>query len=259
MCRLAAYSGSEISLSDFLLSPSHSLYKQSWQAQEMHEATVNADGFGFAWRSVNAELLAYRSTLPIWSDSNLAALGSVLKSTLWLGNVRSATLSQGPTELNTQPFIADNVIYLHNGYIKPFTSETRAKLLALLSPDLVAQIHGNTDSEYLFALIRQAYQQDNDLLGAICNAVAKLSEFNLCAILGLIIYAGENLYLCRHALQTDCPSLYYSINGEGFPNATVVASERLDTGAGWRAVPEHAVLKLEKDKSSDELVITEHL
>jgi len=51
MCRLAAYLGTEITLSQFLQEPEHSLIKQSWAPKEMQDGTVNADGYGFAWLS----------------------------------------------------------------------------------------------------------------------------------------------------------------------------------------------------------------
>ena len=49
MCRLAAYLGTEISLSAFLQEHEHSLIQQSWAPKEMQDGTLNADGYGVAW------------------------------------------------------------------------------------------------------------------------------------------------------------------------------------------------------------------
>ncbi|MFB3089839.1 MAG: class II glutamine amidotransferase, partial [Gammaproteobacteria bacterium] len=69
MCRLAAYIGPEISLGRFLMEPSHSLLRQSWEPKEMDEAVLNADGFGFGWVNQSNKAAIYTNTYPIWSDT----------------------------------------------------------------------------------------------------------------------------------------------------------------------------------------------
>ena len=209
MCRLAAYLGPNINLATFLLEPAHSLYKQSWNAEEMQDATVNADGFGFCWLSKDKRPLSYKSTLPIWSDNNLTDLSTALHSSLWLANVRSATPGQVLSEANTQPFIKNDLIFLHNGFIKPFSNEIKSALIDHMDNDTRASIQGNTDSEYIFALIAQRYQQHHDIVLSITEAMQLVAEIdNISAMLNIIIYKDNTLYICRHAINAACPSLY---------------------------------------------------
>ena len=246
MCRLAAYIGAKISLERFLLAPSHSLFRQSWAAEEMQEATINADGFGFCWSSDEDRMLSYKSILPVWSDHNLPALGQCLKSGVWMANVRSATLGQGLSTANTQPFVADGLVYLHNGYIKPFSTGVKGALLESLSSGLRAEINGNTDSEYVFALIRQGFAREGKAAGAIREAMRLLESVcqGVEAMLNVALYAGGRLYVCRHAVNADCPSLYYTVGNERYPGGALAASERLDGSDGWRQVAEHSVMEL---------------
>ena len=240
MCRLAAYLGSEISLSEFLLEPEHSLIKQSWAPKEMREGTINADGFGIAWLNNNIPC-SYKNVLPIWSDTNLESLGLSLESSLWLANVRSATPGQGISETNTQPFIKDNLIFTHNGCFKPFNKEIKSRLLALLSNDIKTEINGDSDSIYLFALLQQHLEQEQNINKAIVNMMQDLESAcgdNVSALLNLIISDGSSLYACRHALNNDTPSLYYSLD----ENSIKIVSEPLDSNQEWISFPEHSVI-----------------
>jgi len=129
MCRLAAYLGTEITLSQFIQEPEHSLIKQSWAPKEMQDGTLNADGYGVTWLSNDNIPCTYKNILPIWSDTNLDNLGRSLSSRLWLANVRSATPGQGISEANTQPFVNDKLIFTHNGCLKPFNKGIKTSLL----------------------------------------------------------------------------------------------------------------------------------
>jgi len=78
MCRLAAYLGPAISLQQFLIDQPHSLYKQSWEPQELKYAKLNADGYGFGWYNRESAACTYTNPAPIWSDNNLPALAATL-------------------------------------------------------------------------------------------------------------------------------------------------------------------------------------
>lgn len=241
MCRLAAYLGPNITLSEFLLEPEHSLVKQSWAPKEMLEGTINADGFGFTWLTENKERCTYKNVLPIWSDSNLNGLGPSLSSSLWLAYVRGATAGQGINEANTQPFTNDNLIFTHNGRLNPFDKKVKASLLDTLSNEIRTEINGDSDSIYLFALLQQHMLSESNLTDAILSMMQALKSIcneEVIALLNFIISDGEKLYACRHALNKSCPSLYYSLN----KNSVKVASEPLSDEANWIALPEHSVL-----------------
>ena len=252
MCRLAAYLGPAIPLQQLLLAPPHSLYRQAWEPQELKYARLNADGFGFGWYGPEGAPSTYTSALPIWSDSNLPDLARTLTAPLWLAGVRSATPGNPVHQFNTAPFCDAQRLYIHNGFIRGFHYHVQPKITAMLSPEIAAGIHGNTDSEYLFACLRQLLLDDDSLglPGAIRQLFTLLTEMvtTHAALLNIIITDGVYLYATRHGLNHECPSLYYTTDDELFPGGQVIASERLTEDGFWQPVPEHHLLIIGSDK-----------
>lgn len=253
MCRLAAYLGPEISLGRFLMEPSHSLFRQSWEPKEMDEAVLNADGFGFGWVNQSNKAAIYTNTYPIWSDTNLTSLSDALRSRYWLANVRSATPGQQITQTNTQPFKIDQILFTHNGYIENFNPKIRSSFHDILDPSIQAGIQGNTDSEYLFALLRQQLIETPDIIQGIRNMLSGISDIitEEKVLLNLIVGDETRFYVLRHAINGQCPTLYFSIDEDIFPGAIIIASEALTESGKWQAVPEHSVTTISDNKTPD--------
>ncbi|GMR17808.1 MAG: ergothioneine biosynthesis protein EgtC [Gammaproteobacteria bacterium] len=253
MCRLAVYRGPEIPLEQLLLHPAHSLMKQSWGPQEMREGKLNADGYGFAWFDRQNKPSAYTNPMPIWTDPNLPALGRTLASSMWLANVRSATVCSDVSHANTQPFIDDSFIFLHNGYIKDFALTLRHWLRCQLIPGIDAHIRGSTDSEHLFALFRQIMVDNPDY--TISNGLVRLMEIiteglgKAKGLLNIVVANSQQIVALRHAVNGECPSLYYTTDDKDYADASLIASERLTPSGSWQAVPEHHLLIVDPDKS----------
>lgn len=252
MCRLAAYLGPAISLQQFLLDPEHSLYRQSWEPRELVYTKLNADGYGFGWYAPDGAPALYTSPRPIWSDVNLPHLARTLKSPLWLAEIRSATAGHPVHEYNTPPFSDERFLFAHNGLINEFHLQIRPRMHAMLSPACAAGIQGNTDSEYLFACLRQVLEDDPAL--SINDALRRLFVLlenwidDQHALLNIIITEGKRLYAARHALNHECPSLYYSIDEAQFPGGQLIASERFTQDSNWETVPAHHILVIDPDK-----------
>lgn len=249
MCRLAAYIGPPISLAHFLLQPSHSLVRQAWAPREMSEGTLNADGYGFGWFDPSGQPAKFTSIMPIWGDTNLTALGPSLSASAWVANVRSATPGLAIAQANTQPFSDAEFLFLHNGFISNFASHIRARMRQALTAPIEAGVHGNTDSEYLFALLRNILAQDLELPldEALLQLFAILHEWlaGERALLNFVLSDGERIYAVRHALNAPCPSLYFTADDEDYPEAALVASEPLTDSKFWQPVPEHHFLILD--------------
>lgn len=248
MCRIAAYHGPTIELRAFLRTPPHSLYRQSWDARELSTATVNADGYGAAWLAADGRPAVYRDTRPIWADANLAGLERSLASRLWVANVRSATEGLDTHLFNTQPFIDDELIFTHNGFIADFAQTLRRRLRGALDEDIEARVAGNTDSEYLFALIRQQRLQSPDpgeALRAVHDRVrAWLEQSRTKTLLNILLTDGNGLHAIRSAVAADCPSLYFHEAHPDLQGGRIIASEPFDADPGWLAVPPHHALRL---------------
>ncbi len=247
MCRLAAYTGQNISLTKFLIEPEHSLYRQSWAPGEMDEAALNADGFGFGWYTDADRPYTYTNTLPVWSDGNLHGLGENLSGRIWLGNVRSATPGQPLSHDNTQPFSTGPWLFMHNGFIEGFRETVRRSFHEYLPPEIQAGISGNTDSEYLFALFRNALTgcdstEFDIIFGRMFEDLYAILD-SAKALLNIIVSDGRSIIAVRHACNGGrCPTLYWSDNQPGFPNGVIIASERLSTTGLWHSIREHSSL-----------------
>lgn len=260
MCRLAAYLGPEIPLEQFLLRPEHSLVVQSWAPRELRYAKLNADGFGIGWYGPDDLPALYVNPMPIWSDANLDALGRSLVYDLWIASVRSATPGFASGAANTQPFAGDELLFTHNGYVGDFHRSVRLPLLERLDPDVTAGLRGNTDSEHLFALIRQLLAEDEELSleAAMVEAMGLIATW--CdgheALLNLLITDGERVYALRHGHNHQSPSLYYTTDDEHFPEgAQLVASEPLTTAEFWQPVPDGHILILDPEQPPELLAL----
>lgn len=252
MCRLLAYLGDEIHLSKLLFEPEHSLEKQAWQPKELREAKLNADGFGFAWYNLqHGDLMpaCYRSTLPIWNDANLQDLSQTLKFPLWMAYVRSATVGLGLSMHNTQPFLYREWSFLHNGYIFDFKGKTQHQLIDILDDCFLHLVHGNTDSEYIFALLMQ-YLDTRPPLDALRSCARTLEQLtgDKRSLLNIVISNGEQVYSLRHAINGLCPSLYYTNANKNFGEGNqLLVSERLDNDDSWLAIDDHKLLALHRN------------
>ena len=252
MCRIAAYLGEPIALGKFLIDPPHSLQVQGWAPRELKYARLNADGYGFSWYADDEQPAVYVNPGPIWTDPNLPHLARTLVSDLWIASVRSASEGNPVNHANTQPFADEEFLFDHNGLIEEFHSQVRPRLVADLDPALLPSIRGNTESEYLFAALRQILADDPDL--AVEAALAELMQrierwVDGCrSLLTIVVSDGKRLYAVRHALGDGCPTLYYTSDDEAFPNAQLMASERMTDCSFWQIVPEHQILILDPEK-----------
>lgn len=247
MCRMAAYMGEPIRLDRFLLDPPHGLIEQAHAPRETISATVNADGFGVGWYDDAGAPAAYRTLLPAWADPNLPALGRSLTRSVWLANVRSATDPLSSGFANTQPFHDDRLMFLHNGFVAGFGNGLRSRLRAWFRSEIESGIQGTTDSEYLFAALRQSVHEapDRALADHLRWLVEHVTAHGVCeeALLNFIVCDGVHMTALRHAVGASCPTLYVRPGGGDWPGH-VVASEPLTEDGAWQAIPPHHVATL---------------
>lgn len=247
MCRHAAYIGPPISLGAFALEPPHSLAVQSWRPREQLSATVNADGFGVGWYLEDGTPGVYLNPLPIWADTNLAHLGRAIASGVLVGNVRSATPGLGFGLANTHPFVADGLLFSHNGFVQDFARTMRATMRATLPPEIDSTLAGNTDSEHLFACLRTLLREPGDLAAAIGRLHAEVGAWSrngsVAVLFNILVTDGRALYATRSSFGHESPSLYVTDSDPAFPGGALVASEPLTADQEWTPVPDrHLVI-----------------
>lgn len=250
MCRHAAYVGPPLALERFLLRPPHGLVEQAYKPREMVSATINADGFGFGWRGEDGAPGVYTNPMPIWSDANLAHLGRALTSRMWIANVRSATRGLPVNQANTHPFLAGGLLFSHNGFVQDFTAALRPMARAALAAEYESAVGGTTDSEYLFALVRQE-MADRPAEDALRAVFARLDRWLGAghALLNALLAETDRVVATRHALRHVSPSLYVGRDPDLFGEGWLVASEPLGAAAGWEPVPDGHLVVLEAGRA----------
>lgn len=246
---VAYLGGPEMKLSSIVLEPEHSLLVQSYAPKEMISGVVNADGFGVGWYApqIDEEPAVYRSDGPLWSDRSFAGISPKIRARSVFAAVRSATPGLPVEESAVPPFASGPFMFMHNGAIDGFRHTAMRPLRAALSNESYARLLGITDSETIFAVLLDHLREDpGDLAGAIVRTLQYVSE--LCAELGvratlnLSVTDGEAMAFTRYSSEGPENSLYFVEDAEAFPEAVVVASERLDGDARWTAVPNRHLL-----------------
>jgi glutamine amidotransferase len=288
MCRVLAYLGEPISLRHVLYETDSSLVRQSYSPRMM-ETFLNLAGFGVvAWdpRSVRArDPFAYRATtLPLF-DRNLRNLAAKLAPTCMIAHVRGVTYSDREmvSETNLHPFRFHDaeVVLAHNGHLREF-GRMQYDLVQHIHPDLVRDISGTTDSEWIYALVLSQLDdpyglpETRELADAAAAALRLLREVR--ALHGIDTSSPVNLFLATDQalvatrfsfdygwypdkdtlLETDLPycSLWYTIGGEYVqsddgssmtaseaPRSLLIASEPLTVDtSSWLEVPEYSMI-----------------
>lgn len=252
MCRFVAYLGQAATLERVISVPEHSLIIQSYQPTEMTSGVVNADGFGVGWynRALDPTPCVYTNCSPIWSDRNLPGLSRHIASECIFANVRSATPGIAVDQSNCQPFAYQQFLFMHNGYIQNFRSTLMRRMREVLRDEYYTAIDGSTDSEHIFALFLNFLHGRPLTLSTLVEAMSETldqllrwaAEARTHLALNLAVTHGTAVVVSRCANTTPAPSLYYAKNTALFPQAVVIASERLFVGPDWAPVPEGSIV-----------------
>ena len=246
MCRVLAYLGEPLPVTNLLFAPDNGLVRQSYSPRMMN-TFLNLAGFGMqAWDPTSlkpADPFTYRvTTLPSF-DRNLRFLASKLAPTCLVAHIRGVTYSDEAvvTEPNLHPFrfAGTRVVLAHNGHLRQFP-RMRYALVEHVRPELAQRIEGTTDSEWIYALVLSQLDdpyglpETRELADATANALRILrtvraahgidtsSPVNLCLSTGLAVVATRFSFDYGwyppedEMLETDLPfvSLWYAIGGE---------------------------------------------
>jgi glutamine amidotransferase len=242
MCRHIGYIGRKNELYSILLKHKHSLIELAYKPKLMNEATLNADGFGIAWKNKKSFKL-YKNYLPIWNDLNLDSLSKSISSNLVIGNVRSATISENQGYFNTHPFTLKNFCFSHNGFIKNFNKTTRKKIFKYIKPKYMSLVKGQTDSELIFILLIQIIENEKKIGKSIKNTIQIIKENCDACMLNFLIATfdknGKNtLYATKFSAGLKTPSLFYSQHKNDY---TMISSEKLNNDR-WYSIKNNSLI-----------------
>jgi glutamine amidotransferase len=234
MCRALLYLGQPVLLDNLLFQPDSALIRQSTMPRMLN--MLNLAGFGMrAWDKESHDpdraFAYYSQQLPVF-DRNLQNLAQKIRPTCLLAHVRGVAYSSR-VEIslqNVHPFHFKDVpiVMAHNGDLAGF-AEMKPLLLPHVKPAYLAQIHGTTDSEWIYALFLSqladpaAPLKADETFGAlqrtldvIRDARARLG-ISLSSSVNLFIANGSQLAAARYCLdfgryRTEDPAKVHEAN-----------------------------------------------
>jgi len=205
----------------------------------------------------------HKGTAPAGECSRYLELASRSMGTVLIAHVRQKTV--GPTSLeNTHPFVQNGWAFAHNGTLVDHTA-----LRAGTSPERLAQIRGDTDSEALFAFLLTRLDEAGLTRVGRCpmaretatRTIAKASaelRANKAGAFNFLLSDGESCFAHRFGralfllerLPNDASSRARESGRTSTPrhHAVLVASEQL-TEEPWVEVPEGTLLRIDRDAS----------
>jgi glutamine amidotransferase len=221
MCRALLYLGKPVLLDYLLFQPDSALIRQSYMPKMLH--MLNLAGFGLrAWDPASANpqepFSYYSQSLPVF-DRNLQNLALKTRPSCLLAHVRGVAYSTR-VEIslqNVHPFHFANVplVLAHNGDLAEF-ARMKPLLLAHIKPEFLSQIHGTTDSEWIYALLvsrlasphedleeKAVFTAIQETLDIIRAARAKLG-IALSSSVNLFVANGKQLAAVRYCFDFGC-------------------------------------------------------
>ena len=221
MCRALLYLGQPVLLDHLLFQPDSALVRQSYMPKMLH--MLNLAGFGMrAWDPATADperpYAYYSQSLPVF-DRNLKGLAEKIRAACVLAHVRGVAYSTR-VEIslqNVHPFHFAGVplVLAHNGDLARF-AEMKPLLVRHVQPEFAAQVHGTTDSEWIYALLVSQLPDPHrrpsrdELTAAVERALAILREVRAEAgiatssSLNLFIADGHQLVAVRYCFDFGC-------------------------------------------------------
>jgi len=204
MCRVLAYLGEPILLEDLLYKPDVSFVNQTHHAALLHRLNLAGSGL-CAWdeRTEQPALpYVYRSTQLAIYDRNLRALARKVRATCLLAHLRGVGYDTRAiiSEQNVHPFLFDGaqLALAHNGQLARF-DEMKFALLSHVKPELSRQIHGTTDSEWVYALLLSQLEDPyadlpaQDIARALADTLRVIGRVR--RQLGIRTFSPMNLFL----------------------------------------------------------------
>jgi glutamine amidotransferase len=223
MCRILSYLGKPILIEELLYKPDNSFIKQSYHPKYMSHL-LNLAGFGIAawdYSSHNPQLpYLYKTPQLPFYDENLHNLSSKITPHCFLAHLRGVTYSdkQVVSGQNVHPFLftGSNVALAHNGALYDF-DKMKYDLLEYINPNYKTNIHGTTDSEWIYSVF----------LSQLATPVGSYTTADIAkAILETLKILQKTRY--KNNISINSPVNLFITNGE------FIAATRFVLDYGWQ-------------------------
>ena len=245
MCRLfGLHAGlATVSATFWLLDAPDSLAAQSYR---------NPDGAGIGVFGPSGVPRVDKQPIAAWADAAFAAEARTFTGTTFVAHVRHASTG-GHTVANTHPFEQGGRLFAHNGVVQGLD-----RLDARLAERGVARlVHGQTDSERIFALVTaEIAGHGGDIRAGLTAAIAWVARNLPVYSANIVLITATDLWALRYPATNELWLLPRpaggTAGGQGLDGRTdriharspqladcagvVVASEPMDDDPAWRPV-----------------------
>ena len=226
-------------------------------AEQSHR---NPDGSGIGVFGPDGRPVVDKQPIAAWADREFATEAHELIGTTFVAHVRYASTG-GLTEVNTHPFLADGRIFAHNGVVGGL-DVMDARIAELGVSDLV---HGQTDSERVFALITAAIRgRHGDVEGGLVETIGWLAEHVPIYAVNVLLATATDLWALRypennplHLLDrrrpatspADLATARIRTRSDDLAEhpSVVFATERMDDDPAWRPIASGELVHVDAD------------
>ena len=223
----------------------------------------NPDGAGIGTYDDRRLPVVDKQPMAAWRDTEFVSAARELRSTTFVAHVRYASTGKLSVE-NTHPFVQDGRLFAHNGVVEGL-DELDARLEVLDASHLV---HGETDSERMFALITaETSRHDGDVAEGLKAAISWISEHLPVYSLNLLLSTSSDLWALRYpathelhvllrppgdaatasALDARTTRIHARSEHLAARGSLMVASEPMDADPGWRLLDPGELLHVDSD------------
>jgi predicted glutamine amidotransferase len=154
----------------------------------------NPDGTGLGVFGADGNAVLDKQPIAAWQDIEFATEAHELTGTAFIAHVRYSS-SAALEVRNTHPFLQDGRLFAHNGVVTGLDT-VDGRLRDLGVDELV---HGETDSERIFALITGSIRRRNGDVGAgLVDAVGWLAETVPIFAVNLLLSTATDMWALRY-------------------------------------------------------------
>jgi predicted glutamine amidotransferase len=255
MCRLFAMSGGRerVQATFWLLEAPDSLARQSRR---------EPDGTGLGSYDQDGRPVVSKQPLAAYEDEAFARAARSIHSRTFVAHVRYASTGSLAPQ-NTHPFEQRGRLFAHNGVIEDLGALEREL------GDAMSLVGGDTDSERFFALITREIERAGDVGEGITVAARWVAANLPLFAINIVLIDAADLWALRYPDTHDLLVLERAAGGAGGNRhlehasarasirvrsgdlasrpAVVLATERMDEDAGWRAMESGELLHVDAD------------
>lgn len=160
----------------------------------VEQSKRNPDGTGLGVFEADGKPVVDKQPMAAWQDCQFATEAHELTGTTFIAHVRYSSGAALDVN-NTHPFLQDGRIFAHNGVVTGL-DVLDARLRELGVDDLV---HGETDSERIFALITACTREHNgDVTAGIVDAVGWLADTVPIFAVNVLLSTANDMWALRY-------------------------------------------------------------